>query len=195
MRLILIILITYVYTAIASSVQDESTNVADLLPPIDSSNQIVSWDLGNLASSNDLTVADSPSTRASPPVPLNLAISSNPPIAANPSDPTTSSNQNSPLDQITSSNSIQIASSRKLKGHCSPSGTQTNGKVRRGESCSYSWDDNPNSREDFTCPVEFYFLCCKDSIFSAWGCIECKRLLLHLSSCGSLANKILRVSD
>lgn len=191
MRLILIPFITYVYTAIASPVQDESTSVANLVPPVDSSNQIVS----NLASSNDLIAADSPSIPANPSTPLDLAISPNPPIAANPSDFTTSSNQNSPLGQITPFNSIQIASSRNLKGHCSPSSTQTNGKVRRGESCTYSWEDDPNSREDFTCPVEFYFLCCKDLIFSAWDCIECKRLLLYSSSCSPSANKYLAASD
>lgn len=159
MRFILIFLITYVCTALASPVQDESTNIADLGLPIDSSSQLASWDHGNLALSDDAIVADSPSVPASPSIPLNSF------IAANPSDPTTSSNQNSPSDQITPSSSVQIASSGNRKGHCSPGGTQTTGKVRRGDSCTYSWEDDPHSREDFICPVEFHLLCCRGPKF------------------------------
>lgn len=178
MRFILILLITYVCAALASPVQDESTNIADLGLPIDSSSQLASGDHENLALPDDAIVADSPSIPASPSIPLNSF------IAANPSDPTTSSNQNSPSDQTTPSSSVQIASSGKPKGHCSPGGTQTTGKVRRGDACTYSWQDDPYSREDFICPIEFHLLCCRGPKFRlifTLGCTECKRLLLfHL---------------
>lgn len=191
MRFIHILFIIYVYTALASSVQEESTNVADLFPPIDSFNQAISQNDGNLASSNNLIAAESPFIPASPSVSLNPDILSSPSIAANPfiaadpTDPTASSNQNSPFDQTASSNSVQVASSGKRKGHCSPGGTEITGKVRRAESsCRYSWQDDPDSREDFICPIEFWLLCCRGPVvrfFFTLGCSECKRSLLCFS--------------
>lgn len=178
LHLVLILLATQFLTGLEGSVQDESTNIADLLPSIDSSNQIVSWDPGNLASTNDLIPAESSPPPASPPISPNRAIASSPSFAANPliatipSNPTISSKQNPP------SNSIQIASPGKRKGHCPPSGVQTTGKVRRGDVCTYSWEDDPNSREDFICPIEFHLLCCLGKIFRfiyTLRCFECKR--------------------
>ena len=206
MQSILIFLITHLYTALASFVQDQdqSTNMAGF-SSTDSSAQVDSWDLGDLAPLEDLGAAKSPfiPLPASPSIPFNPALSpgssipATPFIAANPSDSSTFSDQKTPSDKTSLSNSVQGASFGKPKSSCSPGGTQTPGKVRRGDVCTYSWEDDPTSREDFICPIEFYLVCCLGpvrNLIYTLQCIHCKRSFLCLC-CSPLVNEILRSSD
>lgn len=147
---ILLLLITLFYDPTAGT----ELNVGDSVSAHDPSQQVgvASKPAANLPSLEPFLVADS---SASDP---------NAPFSQNP-DP-------SPSSDIP-------AASGKHGELCTPSGgSKVPDRLGKRESCQWSWQENPASREDFICPVNLYVLCCRGpvrNVIYTLGCSECKR--------------------